>query len=233
MATYSHSMSGYADFQSVGRYFALAATASALLGASLIYIGNGHWQRLAHTAADLALAGMAGIVLLGLSLLMAVAVLGSLLVTLRAKQTITVSQTGVLRKAREEELYVTAADILGICEIPGKPMPQGAILVTKDPGRQLFIPRWIGGYAACLEEIRSLGVPLLPPYKRSRGQVIARWVSGFAVGCGSALVFTAIHAPINRLHQWMGTGGLALIWIAVWFARVQSRVIFPSGQSRN
>jgi hypothetical protein len=83
---------------STGRYFALAAAASALIGASLVHTGNGHFQGLAHTSADLAVTAMAGCVLLGLSLLMTIAVLGSLLITHRAKQTITGSQLGVLSK---------------------------------------------------------------------------------------------------------------------------------------
>jgi hypothetical protein len=181
MATYSDPMLGYADYYSAGRYFALAGAASALTGASLVYVSAGHIQTLVHTSAELALTAMAGWILLGFGLLMTIVVLGSLLITKRAKQTITVSQVGVLSKAPRKELFLARDEMLGMAEIPGRPTPRGTLLVTADSGRQLLIPQWIGGYATCLEEIRNLGVPTMPPYRPTRTQTIAGWLSWFVV----------------------------------------------------
>jgi hypothetical protein len=232
MATYSHAMNGYADFRSTGRYFALARAASAVIGASLVYISNGHLQGLAHTPADLALAAMAGWILLGLSLLMTIAVLGTLLITRRAKLTITVSQAGVLRKAPRKELFLAREEILGMAEIPGSPMPRGAMLVTADSARLLLIPQWIGGYGACLKEIQELGVPKLPPYRPTRAQTIAGWLSPLAAICGSVLVLGCIRPPIDRIHQWMGLGGVALFWMAAIFLAMQRNSLRLDGVQR-
>jgi hypothetical protein len=117
MATYSDPMLGYADYHSTGRYFALGVAASALTGASLVYASTGHMRALVHTSVELALAAMAGWTLLGFSLLMTIVVLGSLLITNRAKQTITVSQLGVLSEDPREKLFLAREEILGMAEI--------------------------------------------------------------------------------------------------------------------
>jgi hypothetical protein len=219
MATYSDSMAGYADFRSTGRYFALAAAASALIGASAVYTGSGHLPSVAHTSSDLVFAAMAGYVFLGLSLLMAIAVLGSLLISTRGKQTITVSQLGVFSKTRGKELFLAREEILGIAETPGNRTPRGGILVTADSARRLLIPRWIGGYAECLEEIQKLGVPTLPPYRRTRKRIIVGRLGHALVLCGGVLVILAARPPFSL--QRVGLGGLALVVIARIFLAMQ------------
>jgi hypothetical protein len=182
--------------------------------------------------ADFALAAIAGWILLGLSLLMTIAVLGSLLITNRAKQTITVSQLGVLSKAPRTELFLAREEILGMAEIPGSPMPRGTDLVTADSGRLLLTPRWIGGYAACLAEIRGLGIPTLPPYRPSRAQIIAGWLSRLAAFCGTMLVLLSVRSPIDQIHQWMGLGGLALVWAAaIFLAKERYSIRFNGAQT--
>jgi hypothetical protein len=233
MATYSDQMIGYADFYSTGRFFALAAAASALIGGSLIYASSGHLQGLAHTSADFGFAATAGCVLLGLSLLMTVAALGSLLITNRAKRTITVTQLGVLNKAPGEELFLAREEILGMTEIPRNPMPRGTLLVTADSAGRLLIPSWIDGYAACLEEIQKLGVPALPPYRRTRAQSVAGWLSLFAAFCGTVLVLQYARPPFDGLHQWRGLGGLALVWVAaIFFAMQRCSIRFDGARRR-
>jgi hypothetical protein len=234
MATYKDSMIGYADFHSAGRYFALAGAASALTGASLLYASNGHSLGHAHSAADLAFAAIGGWILLGLSLILAIAVLGSLLITHRARQTITVSELGVLSKAPRNELFLAREEILGVAEVPGNPVPRGAVLVTANSARKLLIPRWIGGYGACLEEIQALGIPTFPPYRWTPMQVLAGWLSRLAAFCGSVMVLVCIRSPIDRIPQWVGLGGLALVWIgAIFLARQRCSIRFDGAHERN
>ena len=234
MATYKDSMIGYADFHSAGRYFALAGAASTLIGASLLYASNSHSLGQVHSAADLVFAAMAGWILLGLSLILAIAVLGSLLITHRGRQTITVSELGVLSKAPRRELFLAREEILGVAEVPGHPTPRGVILVTADSARRLLIPRWIGGYGACLKEIQALGIPTFPPYQWTRMQVLARWLSRLAAFCGTVMVLVCIRTPIDGIHPWIGLGGLALIWIAaIFLVRQRYSIRFDGVHERN
>jgi hypothetical protein len=82
---------------------------------------------------------------------------------LSAYLTIPVSELGVLSKAPRKELFLAREEILGVTEVPGHPMPRGAILVTANAASRLLIPRWIGGYGACLNEIQALGIPTFAP----------------------------------------------------------------------
>lgn len=127
----------------------------------------------------------------------------------------------VLSKAPGKELFLAREEILGIAEIPGNPMAGGAVLVTADSARWPLIPRWISGYAACLEEIQPFLVPPLPPYRRTRTLTIAGWLGCLAAFCGNVLALQCAHPPIGQIHQWMGLGGLALVWIAAIFLAMQ------------
>jgi hypothetical protein len=117
--------------------------------------------------------------------------------------------------------------------MPGNPISRSAILVTADPARKLLIPRWIGGYAACLEEIRKLGVPTLPPYRQTLTQTIAGWLSLLVAFCGTVLTLQGARPPISRIHQWVGLGGLALIWGAAIFLAMQRYSIRFDGAQRH
>jgi hypothetical protein len=119
----------------------------------------------------------------------------------------------VLSKAPGKELFLAREEILGIAEIPGNPMAGGAVLVTADSARWPLIPRWISGYAACREEIQHFLVPTLPPYRRTRTLTIAGWLGCLAAFCGNVLALQCAHPPIGQIHQWMGLGGLALVWL--------------------
>src|ERR1700730_14609300 len=98
------------------------------------------------------------------------------------------------------------------------------MLVTTGPARRLFFPRWIGGYAACLEEIHRLGVPALPPNRRTRRQIVAgaprprhrRLRRGVGHLGGPSPVFL----------QRIGLGGLALVVIARTWISNQLNVAF-------
>jgi hypothetical protein len=108
-----------------------------------------------------------------------------------------------------------------MAEIPGRPTPRGTLLVTADSARQLLIPQWIGGYAACLEEIRKLGVPTLQPHRPTRTQTIAGCLSWLVVFCGVVLAVLGAQLPIGRTHQWVVLGGSVLVWITATFRMIR------------
>jgi len=100
MATYTDSMIGYADFRSTGRYFAIALAAAALTGAAATYAANGHLPRLIHDSSDLFFAAIVGYIALGLSIVLALAVLGSLLISRRAHSRSQSPRSALRKKVR-------------------------------------------------------------------------------------------------------------------------------------
>lgn len=224
MATYSDAMMGYADFQSTGRYFAAAMAASAVLGTAALYIADGHAAGIFQNTPSLAFVSMGGYVALGLSLVMAGATLGSLSITRRAKRTITISETGVLSQSPKKELFLAREEILGMAVVPGNRLPQGTMLVTADRARHLLIPRWIRGYGACLGELQKLGIPALPPYRRSRAEVMAGFANRTAVFAGTLIFLMGMHSPILQprylaLMIW----GLSVVALGAWLAERSQR----------
>jgi hypothetical protein len=209
MATYSDSMIGYADFHSTGRYFALVMAASAIVGITAVSIGSGHVPGLTIHATDMAFVSMAGYVALALSVVMAIAVFGSLMISRRSQQSITVSADGVLSKVRGTEVFLSRSHIVGMALAPGSHIPRGMMLLAANPSGDLLVPRWVGGYGACIAELQSLGIPTLQPLRRSRALVAAMWASRGVTLCGTMLVLEGLRDPfLQARHLALFCGGL-------------------------
>lgn len=218
MATYSDSMVGYADFQSTGRYFAAVMAGSAVAGAAALYVGGGHLSGMGVDTSSLAFVSMAGYVALTLSVVMAIAVAGSLAISKRGKECISISPAGVLRKTPKKEVFLAREEILGMAVVPGGRLPRGTMLVAADRRRNLFIPRWLGGYGACLGELQKMGIATLPPYRRSGAEVAAQWLSrGFALA-GTMFLLEGIRSPmLQTRHVVFVCVGLGIVvFSALW-----------------
>lgn len=218
MATYSDSMLGYADFRSTGRYFAIALAACALVGVTATYAANGHLPRLIHDSSDLVFVAFVGYVALGLSVVLALVVLGSLLISRRAQLTISVSPLGVEKKGDGNDAFLPRDRILGMIEMRSGFFPRPSItLVDADTGRQMLIPSSLARYGACLSELEEMGIATLPPFRRSAARIGAAWgcrVFGF---CGLMLIVHGTRPPILQLsHLGLILGGLILVALSAW-----------------
>jgi hypothetical protein len=222
MATYSDSMTGYADFESTGRYFAAVMAGSAVAGAAALYVGSGHLSGVGVDTPSLSLVSMAGYVALTLSVVMAITVAGSLLITKRGKEIISISPEGVLRKTPKKEVFLAREEILGMAVVPGGRLPRGTMLVTADRRRNLFIPRRLGGYGACLGELQKMGIATLPPYRRSGAEVAAQWLNRAGAFVGMVFLLEGIHTPMLQGRKvafvclGLGIVAISALWLQ-WF----------------
>lgn len=217
-------MTGYADFQSTGRYFAAVMAGSALLGAAAVYVGSGRLSGVGVDTSSLAFVSLAGYVALTLSLVMAIAVAGSLVISKRGKETISISPEGVFRKTGKKEIFLAREEILGMAVVPGGRLPRGTMLVTADRKRNLLIPRWLGGYGACLGELHRMGIPPLAAYRRSFSEVAAMWLNRAGAFVGVMFVLRGLRSPVlqSRPLAFVGVGlGIVVVsalWLQ-WFER--------------
>jgi hypothetical protein len=220
MAIYTDSMVGYADFDSTGRYFAWAMAASVAVGTTALYVGGGRFPGLAQTASDLAFAEIFGYVAIGLGVVMAIAVAGSLLITKRAKGTIIVSRLGVTLRRPKDELFLAREEILGMAEMLAGAIPRGSmVLMTADRRRRIVIPRSLAHYGDCIQELQELGIAVLPPLSISRWQKWAGWLLQFVAYIEVGYLARGMRTTLTGEYRWlMLVAGVAAVGCTTWLS---------------
>lgn len=161
MATYIAEADSYAGFGSTGKnfgYFGLVAGAVGLTGWSAMH---GHLPGLqpADAGSQLMLTAMEWIGG-GVFGLMAVAVLGSLMLSSKSRGTVTVDDLGVTRQIGERSRMLRWVEIEGFVVTP---MRGGITLIPCEGKRMIVIPRFLDDYRGCIAEIKARGVKNLPP----------------------------------------------------------------------
>jgi hypothetical protein len=161
MATYIAEADSYAGFGSTGKYFGyfgLLAGAVGLTGWAMMHEHLPSLQR-ADTGGQLLTVAMTWIGG-GLAAIMAVATLGSLMLSKNSRGTVTVDDLGVTRQIGERSRMLRWVEIEGFVVTP---LQGGVTLIPRQGRRTVVIPRFLDDYRGCLEEIKARGVRLLPP----------------------------------------------------------------------
>ena len=195
MTTYLVQPDDYAGWNPTGRNFALAAAAAGIVGLLAWLAAHGRLGALRPTAASDQLF-LTALVWLGLGAfaLMAVAVLGSLSLSLRSRGSVTITDQGVLRTVGARTQSLAWPEIEGFV-----PMSYGGVTLIVVPGHTGFhIPRFLDDYRACIAELKSHGIAALPP-SRLRRQHNTSWKSSLQV---AFVIFGASFAtdPLESHH---------------------------------
>ena len=195
MATYLVGPDDYAGWNPTGRNFAL-------IGAGVGAAGLLSWMSLHHhlgafrpTAASDKLF-LAGLVWLGLGgfCLSAFAALGSMMLSLRSRGTVSITAEGVFRAVQSH------TDSLAWSEINGfVPMPYGGVTLISAPEKpNIVIPRSSNDYRACITEIKDHGIPVLPT-SSLRQKRKTTWVD--AVQNFSFILLSSIAMDSHESHR--------------------------------
>lgn len=159
MATYIAENDTYGGFDSGGKYFGYFALAAAAIGLTGWAATHGHLPAL--KAADILdrffLVAMQWIGI-GLSLLLAVATLGSLILSSESRGTVTIDDRGVTRQIGTRSRMLQWHEIEGYVTVLG-----GIALLPRGRNHMLQIPESLDDYSGCIAEIEARGVGRLPP----------------------------------------------------------------------
>jgi hypothetical protein len=182
MARYIAEADSYAGFGSTGKffgYFGLVAGAVGLTGWTAIH-GQLPGLKPADAADQLLIAAMMWIGC-GLAAIMAVAVLGSLMLSSKSRGTVTVDDLGVTRQIGERSRMLRWVEIEGFV---GTPIRGGVTLIPREGRQTIVIPRFLDDYRGCIGEIKARGVESLPASrlkrKRSWRQALLTYIGIFA-----------------------------------------------------
>ena len=159
MATYLVGPDDYAGWNPTGRNFALISAGVGAIGLLSWMFLNHHLGAFRPSAASDQLV-LSGLVWLGVGgfALMAMAALGSILLSLRARGTVSVTAEGVFRTIKSRTHSLAWSDIDGFV-----PMPYGGItLIAASAKDNIVIPRFLDDYRACIAEIKNQGIHVLP-----------------------------------------------------------------------
>jgi hypothetical protein len=190
MPTYLTERDSYAGFGSTGKYFGyfgLVAGAVGLTGWAAMH-GLLPGLQPADAFDQLLIVAMAWVGC-GLAALMAIAVLGSLLVSSKSRGTVVVDDLGVTRQVGERSRMLRWPEVEGFVVTP---MRGGVTLIPREGRRTIVIPRFLDDYRGCIAEIKARGVKLLPPDNRQVRLAMKRertWRQ-VIVGYVSTLAFT-------------------------------------------
>jgi hypothetical protein len=161
MATYVSESDSYAGFGSTGKYFGyfgLAAGAVGLTGWAAMH-GMLPGLRPADAGSQLLIAAMAWIGC-GVFVLMMICVLGSLMLSGKARGTVSVDDLGVTRQIGERSRMLRWPEMEGFVVTP---ITAGITLIPREGKGTIVIPRFLDDYRGCVAEIKARGVKLLPP----------------------------------------------------------------------
>ena len=188
MATYAVERDDYAGWSGAGRtfgVFALASGAIALIGWASLH-GVTYGAKGATPSGQLLLSAMMWVGV-GLCVLMAIAFLGSLLLSSKARGTVLVDDMGVTRQIGERSRMLRWDEIEGFVVTP---ISAGVTLIPREGKGTIVIPRFLDDYRGCIAEIKARGVKLLPPdsaqvrsvirKKTTRRQILLTYVGVFA-----------------------------------------------------
>ena len=169
MATYIAEADSYAGFGSTGKYFGYFGLAAGLVSMTGWALMHGHLPGLqpADVGDQLLLVAMEWIGG-GLFAIMAVAVLGSLMLSGKSRGTVTVDDLGVTRQIGEQSRTLRWQEIEGFVVTP---IRGGITLIPREGNQMIAIPRFLDDYRGCVAEIKARGVGSLPAsrLKRKRG----------------------------------------------------------------
>jgi hypothetical protein len=216
MATYVAESDSYAGFGSTGKYFAyfgLAAGAVGFTGWSAMH-GLLPGLRPADAGSQLLIAAMTWIGC-GVAALMAIAVIGSLMLSGKSRGTVTIDDLGVTRQIAEQSRMLRWPEIEGFVVTP---MRGGVTLIPREGKHTIVIPRFLDDYRGCIAEIKARGVRLLPPDNPQVGLVIRKkrtWRQVLLVYSGT-FAFTIAYNP-RESHTMRVTGlaayGAYMVWL--------------------
>ena len=174
MATYLVGPDDYAGWNPTGRNFALISAAVGALGLLSWMSLNHHLGAFRPSAASDQLV-LSGLVWLGVGgfALTAMTALGSILLSLRARGTVSVTAEGVFRTIKSRTHSLAWSDIDGFV-----PMPYGGItLIAASAKDNIVIPRFLDDYRACIDEIKNQGIHVLPA-SSLRQKRKTSWIDG-------------------------------------------------------
>jgi hypothetical protein len=161
MATYAVERDDYAGWSGAGRtfgVFALASGAIALVGWASLH-GVTYGVKTATPSGQLLLSAMMWVGI-GLCVLMAIAFLGSLMLSSKARGTVLVDDLGVTRQIGERSRVLRWNEIEGFVVTP---ISAGVTLIPREGKQTIVIPRFLEDYRGCIAEIKARGVKNLPP----------------------------------------------------------------------
>jgi hypothetical protein len=209
MATYIAEADSYAGFGSTGKYFGYFALAAGAVGLAGWAAVHGHLPAL-HTgdAGDqLFLVAMEWIGS-GLFVILAMAVLGSLMLSSKSRGTVTIDDLGVTRQIGERSRLLRWQEIEGFVATP---ISGGITLIPREGSRKIVIPRFLDDYRGCVAEIKARGVGSLPAsrLKRKRG-----WRQAIPV-YASTLAFTFAYNA-RETHAMRLVGLLGVVGYSIW-----------------
>lgn len=178
MATYLVEPDDYAGWNPTGRNFALAGVTAGFVGLLSWLSLHGRFGSI-HPSAAADQMFLSGLVWLGAGFfcLMAMVTLGSILLSLKSRGTVSVTDEGVFRAVGSRTHLLTWSDIQGLV-----PMPYGGVTLVAAPGKSdIVIPRFLDDYRACIAEIKDHGIRALPPSSLRQKRTWMGRVRQFAV----------------------------------------------------
>jgi hypothetical protein len=215
MATYVAEADSYAGFGSTGKYFAYFGLAAGALGMTGWAAMHGHLPGLRPTEASdqLLIAAMTWIGC-GLAAIMAIATVGSLIVSDKSRGTVTVDDLGVSRQIGERSRMLRWTEIEGFVVTP---IFSGITLVPREGRQKIVIPRYLDDYRGCVAEIKARGIKLLPP-DNSQVQLVLRrkrtWREGLLGYVGTVGMVIAINS--HEPHAVRVAGLLTCAGYCIW-----------------
>jgi hypothetical protein len=161
MATYVAEADSYAGFGSTGKYFGYFGLVAGAVGLTGWAAMHEHLPSLQPVDAGgqlliVAMTWIGG----GLAAIMAVATVGSLMLSSKSRGTLAVDDLGVTRQIGERSRMLRWVEIEGFVVTP---IQGGVTLIPREGRRAIVIPRFLDDYRGCIAEIKSRGVRILPP----------------------------------------------------------------------
>ena len=170
MGIYAVQRDDYAGWSGAGRNFLLFGIAAGAIAAAGWAATHGHlaWLRPTDAADQLFLSAMTW-VCGGVFVLMAIATMGSLLLSDKARGSVVVDDLGVERQIGGRSRRLAWPEIEGFVVNPAG----GVTLVAGKVHQTVEIPRFLDDYRGCIAEIKARGVGALPSSRLKKG--LTRW----------------------------------------------------------
>jgi len=213
MATYLVVPDDYAGWNPTGRNFALISAAIGAVGLLSWMSLHGHLGDLrpSHASDQLFLGGLVWLGVGGFCL-MAFAALGSIMLSLKSRGTVSVTPEGVFRTVDTRTRLLAWSDIQGLV-----PMPYGGVTLVAAPGKfNIVIPRFLDDYRACIAEIKNYGTQSLPPSSLRKNQKTT-WIDAARIFLPAFFVSLAMNSHESHRVRIASFG--AVIACAVWMLR--------------
>lgn len=213
MATYLVVPDDYAGWNPTGRNFAL-------MGAAIGAIGLLSWMSLHRYLGSLipSVASdrlfLSGLVWLGSGGfgLMAFAAVGSILLSLKSRGTVSITGEGVLRTVSARTHSLKWSEIQGFV-----PMPYGGVtLVATTDSANILIPRFLDDYRACIAELKANGIQAIPSSSLSLKR---KKNLGGTLGIGCFVFFISLATSSHEGHSLRIASFTAAIALTVWLLK--------------